>query len=134
VSFCTAINCMDGRVQLPIIRYLMDRFGCAYVDVVTEAGPVRSMAEAPDAEVTRSILRRVAVSVEKHGSSMVAVVAHWDCAGNPLPESEQRRQLRASVDLVVRSFPGVRVLGLWADQQWTVEEVHDVGPSGALGR
>ncbi|MHC5086790.1 MAG: carbonic anhydrase, partial [Planctomycetota bacterium] len=26
MSFCTAINCMDGRVQLPVIPFLQNRF------------------------------------------------------------------------------------------------------------
>ena len=45
MSFCTVVNCMDGRVQLPVIRYLQDRIEVLYVDSVTEPGPVRSLAE-----------------------------------------------------------------------------------------
>ncbi|MCK4916316.1 MAG: hypothetical protein KAS89_09095, partial [Candidatus Eisenbacteria sp.] len=80
MSFCTVVNCMDGRVQLPVIRYLQNRFKVLYVDSVTEAGPVRSLAKPADETVSQSILRRVAVS-RKHGSKVVAVVAHDDCAG-----------------------------------------------------
>ena len=39
MSFCTAINCMDGRVQLPVIRFLQERFKVDYVDVISEPGP-----------------------------------------------------------------------------------------------
>lgn len=48
MSFCTAVNCIDGRVQLPVIRYLQERYGVLYVDVVSESGPVHSLAEPAD--------------------------------------------------------------------------------------
>ena len=64
MSFCTAVNCIDGRVELPVIRYLQQRFGVLYVDLVTEPGAVRSLAGPADTETKRSILRRVAVSLD----------------------------------------------------------------------
>ena len=70
------MNCIDGRVQLPVIRYLHERFGVLYVDLVTELGPVRALAGPADAETKRSILRRVAMSIDAHGSGLIAVVAH----------------------------------------------------------
>jgi carbonic anhydrase len=122
LSFCTTINCMDGRVQLPVIRYLQERLGVEYVDSITAAGPVRTLAEGTGEQVIERILRRVRISVEKHGSRHVAVVAHWDCAGNPEPEATQREQLRRAVDLVARSFPEITVKGLWVDERWIVHE------------
>ena len=38
IRFCTVINYIDGRVQLPVIRYLQKRFDAEYVDSITEAG------------------------------------------------------------------------------------------------
>jgi hypothetical protein len=114
---------MDGRVQLPVIRYLQERFGVPYVDVVSEAGPVRSLADPADSEVKTSIFRRVRISTEAHASKVVAVVAHADCAGNPVSEEEQRRQLDRAVRLVGENFPEVTVLGLWVDARWTVEDL-----------
>jgi carbonic anhydrase len=121
-TFCTVVNCMDGRVQLPVIRYLTDRFGVAFVDSVTEAGPVRCLADPAATDAKASILRRVGVSVDAHGSRTVAVVAHADCAGNPLCEGDQRRQLVAAVAEIARAFPAVRVLGLWVNDDWVVSE------------
>ncbi len=39
MSFCTAINCMDGRTQLPVIEFLKNKLSVEYVDTVTEPGP-----------------------------------------------------------------------------------------------
>ncbi len=116
--FGTAVNCMDGRVQLPVNAWLRSRFGVDYVDTVTEAGPIRELADDPAGTIARSIRARLTVSVEKHGSGVVAVVGHHDCAGNPVDRDEQARQTRAAVELVKSWFPGVRVVGLWVTGDW----------------
>ena len=41
MKFATAVNCMEGRTQLPVIAYLKKKFEVDYVDMVTEAGPVK---------------------------------------------------------------------------------------------
>ena len=128
MSFCTVVNCMDGRVQLPVIRYLQDRFEVRYVDSVTEAGPVRSLAKPVDETVSQSILRRVAVS-RTHGSKVVAVIAHDDCAGNPEDETTQRRQLGEAVDFIAGHFPDMLILGLWLSREWNVFEVTSRDPA-----
>ncbi len=129
MSFCTVVNCMDGRVQLPVIRYLQDRFEVLYVDSITEAGPVKSLARPVDETVSQSILRRVAMS-RKHGSKVVAVIAHDDCAGNPEDETTQRRQLEEAVDLMAGRFPDMLILGLWLSRDWSVFEVTSRDPAG----
>jgi hypothetical protein len=117
---------MDGRVQLPVIRYLQDRFEVLYVDSITEAGPVKSLAQPVDETVSQSILRRVAVS-RTHGSKVVAIIAHDDCAGNPEDETTQRRQLEEAVDFVAGRFPDMLILGLWLNRDWSVFEVTSRG-------
>jgi hypothetical protein len=130
VSFCTAVNCMDGRVQFPVNEYLKERFGAGYVDVVTEPGPVLVLSGQGDPDLIASIGRRVRISVEAHRSVGIAVVAHADCAGNPLERAAQLEQLSASVELLADDFPGVPVLGLWLGEDWVVEEVFTVGENG----
>ncbi len=123
MSFCTAINCMDGRTQLPVNTYLREKLGVDYVDTVTEPGPVRILGEKPNSALTESILNRVDISKKKHDSQCVALVAHIDCAGNPAPEDKQREQLAAAVDLLKNRYPDVPILGLWVNEQWSVSEV-----------
>jgi len=45
MRFCTVINCIDGRIQLPVIEYLKIRFNVEYVDTITEAGPNLILSE-----------------------------------------------------------------------------------------
>lgn len=127
MRFCTAINCMDGRVQEPVNRYLQNRFGVDYVDVVSEPGPNRILAEGEDTEAIASIEGRVRVSLEKHQSVGIAIVGHFGCAGNPSPDDQQREHTLAAVQRIQRSFPGVPIIGLWVDKDWNVWNVREDG-------
>ncbi|MDQ7053130.1 MAG: hypothetical protein Q9P14_09635 [candidate division KSB1 bacterium] len=123
MTFCTAINCMDGRVQLPVIRYLQQRFGVEYVDTITEPGPNRILAERTNAALVQSILTRLNISVEKHGSRGIAVVGHHDCAGNPASREEQVQHIAQAVEFLRGQYAGMEIIGLWANERWQVEEV-----------
>ena len=70
--FATAINCMDGRTQLPVIEYMKSRYGVDYVDMVTEPGTNKILAENGDKTTIESIKRRVKISVERHNSKQIA--------------------------------------------------------------
>lgn len=122
-KFATAINCMDGRTQLPVIEWLKQECGADYVDSVTEPGPVCLLADAADGPAMDSVRRRLAISVEKHDSHMTAVVAHHDCAGNPRPKEEQLVQLRQAVETVRSWGLDTEVIGLWVGSDWKVERV-----------
>ena len=118
--FATAINCMDGRTQLPVIEWMKQAYGVDYVDAVTEPGPVRILAEAPDSLPAKSMAGRVAISVEKHGSRNIAIVTHHDCAGNPVGREEQTVQLRAAIETVRGWGFKPEVVGVWVDEKWQV--------------
>ena len=123
MSFGTVINCMDGRTQLPALEHLRHHLEVDYVDSITEAGPVRILAAEPDSALAESILSRVKISTEQHGSRSVAIVAHHDCAGNPVPKDTQLDQLDLAVRFVAAQCPGICVLGLWIDETWSVTHV-----------
>jgi hypothetical protein len=122
-KFAAAINCMDGRTQSPVIEWLQRERASDYVDTITEPGPVRILSEAKDAPALESIRRRVEISVRKHGSSRVAIVAHADCAGNPVDRERQLSQLRLAA-AAVRSWGfGVQLDLLWLGEDWRVERI-----------
>ncbi len=123
MSFCTAINCMDGRIQLPVIQFLQKRFAVAYVDMITEPGPIRILSEQADGSKIDAILQRLNISVEKHFSQSLAVIGHHDCAGNPVSEAEQIDQIKKSVLYLKNKHPQLDVIGLWVDANWKVNEV-----------
>ena len=122
MSFCTAINCMDGRVQLPVIPFLQTRFKAEFVDCITEPGPVRIFAKTTDLMVLNSIITRVDISVKQHGSGGIAICAHPDCAGNPVDNEVQKEQLKRSVIFLKEAYPNVTVIGLWIDNNQQPQE------------
>jgi len=123
MRFCTAINCMDGRVQLPVIQYLQKRFDVDFVDSVTEAGPNLILSEAGDNSSVQSILSRVNVSVDHHDSAGIAVVGHHGCTGNPASRDEQVVHTQNAVRLLQQQYKNLEVTGLWVDSRWDVQEV-----------
>jgi len=120
-EFATAINCIDGRVQKPVAEYMQNSFGVDYVDMVTEPGPNKILSENKDVNIIELLKKKVAISVEKHNSQIIAVAAHCDCAGNPSNEDVQKGQLRKAVDVIVSwGFPVKKIIGLWLDKNMKV--------------
>jgi len=122
-SFAAAINCMDGRVQEPVANWIKARFHVDYVDEITEPGPDRLLADR-EPVACASIRHRLAISVEKHGSHVVALVAHHDCTGNPVDMQTHLRQLDEAIKVIGKWQPGVNLVGLWVDAEGKVEQVH----------
>lgn len=122
--FGTAINCMDGRTQLSVNEYLRKNYKLDYIDTVTEPGPVKILSEN-NAGVD-SIKKRVNISVGAHGSKLIAIVAHYDCAGNPVPKEEQLRQMESALKTVRSWNFDVQCIGLWVDEQWRAIPVGSV--------
>ena len=117
-KFATAINCMDGRVQVPVIEYVKRNYGIDYVDMITEPGPNKILAENRDNTKVESIKARVRISVERHGSKLIAVVGHHDCAGNPADRETQLKHILAAMKTVASWNLKVQVTGIWVDENW----------------
>jgi carbonic anhydrase len=123
MKFCTSVNCMDGRVQLPVIEYLKQRFEDGHVDMITEAGPNMILASESPPDLFESIMNRIAISVERHHSSAIAVVGHFDCAGNPGGREVQEAHTRRAIQIILSRFKKAEVIGLWVDENWDVAEL-----------
>ena len=126
MGFCTAVNCMDGRVQLPVIEFLTERFSVEYVDMITEPGPNRVLARQTNARQVESIVEKVQFSIERHNSVGVAVIGHHDCAGNPAEHTEQTGDTIAAVEYLRKQlarFEEVELIGLWVDEDGSVSEI-----------
>ncbi len=113
---------MDGRAQLPVIDYLKKRFGADYVDCVTEAGQDLIVSEH-DPRRIEATLRCVQISVDRHGSTQIAIAGHHDCAGNPVSEEKHMEHIREAVRFLRTHFAGKEIIGLWVDENWEVKEV-----------
>ena len=123
MKFYTVINCMDGRVQLPVIRYLQKRFDVEYVDSITEVGPNLILSEEKKTAPVQSVLERLKISIEKHNSAGVAIVGHHDCAGNPASKDDQIVHIKKAIELLRQHHENTEIIGLWVDENWRVQEI-----------
>ncbi len=123
MRFCSVINCMDGRVQLPVIRYMQKKYDVAYVDVITEPGPNLILSQGKNRRLIESIFERLTISVENHHSTGISIVGHHDCAGNPASKADQVMHNRLAAKLLAQRFKSIEITGLWVDENWHVTEV-----------
>lgn len=123
-KFSCAVNCMDGRIQDAVKNYIKENYGVEFVDMVTEAGPNKILAENSDKAIIESIKRRLEISVHHHGAAVVAIVGHFGCAGNPVGKEEQVECLREAKKTVESFGLNVQVILLWVEGDWkTVEKI-----------
>lgn len=120
-KFATAVNCMDGRVQRPVLDYFREKLQLSYVDMITLPGPSKVLSEGKEEEMLKMVLRGVKLSVERHGSRKVALCGHFDCAGNPAKKSVQIEQIERGLRTLKEWVPEVEVVGLWVNEAWEVE-------------
>lgn len=121
-TFVTAINCMDGRVQRPVFDWMQEKYRVDYVDMVTEAGPNKVLLEG-HSEVIQSIREKIEVSLYIHGSKVMAIAGHHDCAGNPVSKDVKWQQTKESIARLQHWYPDVEVIGLWVNENGQVETV-----------
>ena len=123
ITFATALNCMDGRVQLPVNKAVRSLFGVSHVDTITEAGIVRFLSAEPHSRQTTAALSSIRISLDKHGSRGIAVAAHHDCAGNPCSDVAQQEQLHRAVAFLKKRFATCKIVGLWIGNDWEAKVV-----------
>lgn len=123
-TFACVINCMDGRVQDVVKNYMQKNYGVDWVDQITEPGPNKILAENTDNFVIENIKKRVDISVNNHGSKVVAIIGHFGCAGNPAEKEEQIEQLKKSEETVKSFGFNAEIILLWVHGDWrTIERV-----------
>ena len=120
--FGTAINCIDGRTQEAVIEHVKKNYDVDGVDMVTFPGADGILAGEERQEIALA-KKAVSVSVEKHGSRVIAVVGHHDCAGNPGDREHHYDHIRKAMRNVSSwNFP-VQVVGLYVNDRREIEQV-----------
>lgn len=123
MEFGTSIHCMDGRIQEPLLTYIKKNYHIRYVDAITEPGPCKILSQNQEDPQIKSIDARLAISLDNHGSKMVFISAHHDCAGNPVSREAQINQLHESESLLNSKYPGIKIVKLWVNENFEVEEI-----------
>ena len=125
MSYCTVINCIDGRVQLPVHQFARAYFFADYVDMVTTPGATFVLTQESDSPAYQALCAGVEVSLDKHESLGIVVAGHFDCAANPASEKEQVQQIHDATALLRKRYPQSPVVGVWVDEHWLVQVVSE---------
>jgi hypothetical protein len=130
--FGAAVACIDGRTHEPLTRWIRERTGVRYVDLVTEPGADAALADCPR-DTCATIRERLRVSLTAHAPEIVVIAGHDDCAANPVSTLTHRDQVRAAVGEVAGWGLGVPVVGVWIDDDGEVEPIAPMPLGGGRG-
>lgn len=118
-EFVTCLNCMDGRVQKPIVEWLESNYDARYVDMITEAGMDGFIVKHDG--VPESLQYKVDISVKKHGSNDIFIIGHHDCGGHPVEKRKHLEDVKTSVEKIKKLYPDCNVVGVWISDKWVPE-------------
>ena len=119
-KFATSVSCMDGRIQLPLSKWIKENYLIDYVDTITEPGDDKTIA---DNSILESIKTKISISVNAHKSELVVISGHYDCAANPVSNEEHVEMIKKGVEIISSLNLGVKVIGVWVDDSWNVNQV-----------
>ena len=124
-KFATSVACMDGRIQVPLRAWITSRFGPHYIDTVTQPGIDGVLAGNTNLGDVGLAQRMAAISVGAHNSRMVVVSGHHDCAGNPVSQGQHILDIKSALKTIKSwaEMDGVKVIGVWVNKDWDVEQV-----------
>ncbi|MBN3039526.1 MAG: hypothetical protein JW867_00185 [Candidatus Omnitrophica bacterium] len=114
----TCLNCMDGRVQLPVLNWIRKQYKIDHVDVITEAGMDGVLASQENID---DIKRSIKISINKNKSNRIFIVGHHDCKGNSVDKKTHQKHIAKSVERLKKYWPKLEIIGLWVNDQWQVE-------------
>ncbi len=120
--FAAAVTCIDGRTHEPLIRWVRQQLGVDHVDLITRPGVDAALSDCSSG-LCDGIREHLAVSATAHSSWAVAIAGHDDCAGNPVPADEHRRQIAEAVEQVRAWGLGLEVIGVWIEVDGTVTPI-----------
>ena len=121
-TFGTAVTCVDGRVQQPVAEWVRKNYHVQFVDMITEPGPDKEFSAVASA-VIEAGRKKVAISVERHNSSVIVIAGHHQCAANPVSAEQHKAEIKKAAQMLTNwKFP-VPIIGLWVNDKWQIEEV-----------
>lgn len=132
-TFATSISCMDGRIQIVLSEWIRQNYKVDYVDTITAPGVDKRVADQTNLGPLFEMAR---ISSQKHGSRLIVVSGHYDCAGNPVSDEVHKAQIGSSVGVIeswreklVMPDAGqpaandIQVVGVWVDDAWAVQRI-----------
>lgn len=113
-SFATSLSCIDGRVQLPMISWIKDRYSVDFVDTITAPGIDKVIFDGNVESIKKSLM----ISISNHKSSHVVISGHFGCAGNPVSDEDHFIHIKKSVEIINSWNLDADVVGVWLDEKF----------------
>jgi hypothetical protein len=113
-SFATSLSCIDGRVQLPMISWIKDRYSVDFVDTITAPGIDKVIFDGDVESIKKSLM----ISISNHKSSHVVISGHFGCAGNPVSDEDHFIHIKKSVEIINSWNLDADVVGVWLDEKF----------------
>ena len=117
-KFCTSISCIDGRIQLPIIHWLKEKYNISYVDTITNYAVDKLFSNKNSIQ---EIKDNALLSISTHGSKLIVISGHYDCIENPVSKKEHMIQIKNATSIIQSWDMKVEVIGVWVNEDWELE-------------
>jgi len=119
-KFATSISCIDGRIQIPLAKWIKENYSVDYVDAITEPGADKNIVKD---SITDSIKTKARISIHAHKSELIVFSGHYECAANPVSDEEHIEFIKKGVEAISSWNLGAKVVGVWVDDSWNVNPV-----------
>jgi hypothetical protein len=70
-----------------------------------------------------SIKTKVGLSINAHKAELIVISAYYDCVGNSVSDEEHLSQVKKGGDIINYWNLGVKVIGIWVNNNWNVNAV-----------
>jgi len=121
MKIITLLSCIDGRFQVPLTEYLLNKYDGYIVDKITYPGmdKVFSHDFINEQEFIKSSIE---ISFSR-GSNSIYLMGHSDCTGNVLSDELHLIEVKNSIENLKKLYKGVKVIGLFIDLDYNVIEI-----------
>ncbi len=123
-KFAVCLNCMDGRVHLPVIQWIKENYEVEYVDLITEPGIDGILADF-NSDIN-DIINKLEISVDKHESKYIFIGGHYDCLGHPVDNENHKKDVMVAVERIKNIKSSCKVIGLWISDEFSVEKITEI--------
>ena len=127
-KFATAINCIDGRAQIPALDWIRLHLNVEYVDLITEPGADKILALETD--IASAIHAKVEFLARVHDPVAITIAGHHDCLANPVSREEHMELIREAVKTIHSWRIVDRAVGIWVNEWGCVDLVVDTEAKG----
>ncbi len=126
-TFFTSIGCMDGRIQSVVVDFGKTRFGAKYPDTITEAGMVGVLSHNPSKAILNAIKNKILISFNHHHSKGIVIHGHEQCAGNPVSNNQQIKDIATAAEVIKELNPGVDIIPVFLVRKNSIWEIQELG-------